>query len=240
MNRELINEAISLVKKLMQNNDPSHDWHHVDRVYKNACYIAQQESQLLNDICLDMKVIELAALFHDVVDFKYDHDKSNSLEEIAKERLNTFFDQYKSELTSQQIEKIIYIILNISWRKELENKENQANVIHELKIVRDADRLESIGAIGIARLFAYSGSKRQSFYDDAVKPELNITAEEYNRRTLNNEILPINYFQEKLLLIKKKLMTETGKRLAEDRHDFLMLFLNQFDKECHLKNYLSD
>ena len=209
----------------------------MDRVYKNACYIAEQESQLLTDISLDMKVIQLAALFHDLVDFKYDHDKSKSLEEIAKERLNSFFDQYKTELTSQQIEKIIYIILNISWRKELENKENQANVIHELKIVRDADRLESIGAIGIARLFAYSGSKRQSFYDVDVKPELNMTAEQYNQRTLNNEILPINYFQEKLLLIKSKLMTETGKRLAEDRHNFLMLFLSQFEKECHLKNY---
>ena len=207
----------------------------MDRVYKNACYIAQQESQLLTDISLDMKVIELAALFHDVVDFKYDHDKSKSLEEIAKERLNTFFDQYKTELTSQQIEKIIYIILNISWRKELENKENQANVIHELKIVRDADRLDAIGAVGIARCFGFSGAKMRPFHVDEIKPIENMTAEQYNNQTIKNQSTAINHFHEKLLLLKDKILTQTGKRLAEKRHQFMITYLDQFEDECKLK-----
>ena len=204
-------------------------------MYKNALYIAQQESQLLKDISLDMKVIQLAALFHDVVDFKYDHDSSKTLDEIATERLSTFFELYKSELTSQQIEKIIYIILNISWRKELENKENQANVIHELKIVRDADRLDAIGAVGIARCFGFSGAKMRPFHVDEIKPIENMTAEQYNNQTIKNQSTAINHFHEKLLLIKDKILTQTGKRLAENRHQFMLTYLTQFENECKLE-----
>ena len=153
MKENLIEAAKKHVQELMKSNDPSHDWYHVERVYKNACYLAEQESLLNKDLHLDLNVIELAALFHDIVDFKYDHEKLISLEEIANERLNNFFTNYKEELSEEQIKKIIFIILNISWRKELEADQNQENIMHELKIVRDADRLDAIGAVGIARCF---------------------------------------------------------------------------------------
>jgi uncharacterized protein len=147
----LIESAKETVKELMKSNDPSHDWYHVERVWKNAIHIAEQEKILNKDLIIDMEIVELAALFHDVVDFKYDHDKNRDLKEIAYERLKTFFE--KHSYPSDKIEKIIYIILNISWRKELEQREKLiVDIPYELKIVRDSDRLDAIGAIGIARL----------------------------------------------------------------------------------------
>ena len=147
----LIESAKETVKELMKSNDPSHDWYHVERVWKNAVHIAEQEKILNKDLIIDMEIVELAALFHDVVDFKYDHDKNRDLKDIAHERLETFFA--KHSYPSDKIEKIIHIILNISWRKELEQREKLiVDIPFELKIVRDSDRLDAIGAIGIARL----------------------------------------------------------------------------------------
>ena len=146
----VIDSAKETVKELMKNNDPSHDWYHVERVWKNAVYIAQQEMILNSELNFDMEIVELAALFHDVVDFKYDHDKNRDLKEIAHDRLNDFFT--KHNYPANKIDQIIYIILNISWRKELEQKEKLiTDIPFELKIVRDSDRLDAIGAIGIAR-----------------------------------------------------------------------------------------
>ena len=147
---DLIESAKEVVKDLLKDNDPSHDWCHVERVWKNAVYIAEQESLLNKDLKFDMEVVELAALFHDVVDFKYDHDKGKDMKDIAHERLGPFFAQFN--YPSEKVEQIIYIILNISWRKELEQKEKLiVDIPVELKIVRDSDRLDAIGAIGIAR-----------------------------------------------------------------------------------------
>ena len=147
----LIESAKETVKELMKSNDPSHDWYHVERVWKNAVHIAEQEKILNKDLIIDMEIVELAALFHDVVDFKYDHDKNRDLKDIAHERLEVFFA--KHSYPSDRIEKIIHIILNISWRKELEQREKLiVDIPFELKIVRDSDRLDAIGAIGIARL----------------------------------------------------------------------------------------
>lgn len=126
------------------------DWYHVERVWKNAIFIAQNEKLLNENLEFDMEIIELAALFHDAVDFKYDF-KEKSLEEIAKERLITFFKQHS--LSVDKVDKIIYIILNVSWRKELENNIDPSQLPIELKIVRDADRLDSIGAIGVSNYF---------------------------------------------------------------------------------------
>lgn len=106
------------VQELMKNNDPSHDWHHVERVYKNAMHLYDKETGSGKN--LDLLVIQLAALFHDVVDFKYEHSKAESLDEIANARLAEFFEEFKAECTKEQKEQIIYIIMNISWRKELE------------------------------------------------------------------------------------------------------------------------
>lgn len=129
---DIITAAREHVQELMKNNDPSHDWHHVERVYKNALYLAEKESELLakRGESIDMLVIQLAALFHDVVDFKYEHSKSQSLEEIAHERLKCFFEKFSNECSEEQSKKVIFIILNISWRKELEQKGNEQLYIH--------------------------------------------------------------------------------------------------------------
>jgi uncharacterized protein len=222
----------------MKANDPSHDWYHVERVYKLACHIAEKEiPSLANDgIYLDLLVIKLAALFHDVVDFKYDHDKSKSMEEIASERLNDFFSKFQDECSDEQKEKIIFIILNMSWRKELESAQKNIPInSYELKIVRDADRLDAIGAIGVARCFAFTGFKNRPFIVDSIPPIHNMTAQEYNNQTVKNESTAINHFYEKLLLIKDKISTPTGKTLAEQRHEFMIDFLRQFDHEYKLE-----
>ncbi len=151
----LIESAKETVRDLMKHNDPSHDWYHVERVWKNAKYIAEQERILNKELDFDMEIVELAALFHDIVDFKYEHDKNRDLKDIALERLSPFFT--KNSYPLNKIEKIIYIILNISWRKELEQREKLIlDIPFELKIVRDSDRLDAIGAIGIARFSIYS------------------------------------------------------------------------------------
>ena len=203
-------------------------------MYKNACHIAKRELEL--NPHLDLQVVKLAALFHDIVDFKYDYttNVSKSLEDIAHERLHSFFQSYKEEITHQQMEKIIHIILNISFRKELESKENQSNVLEELKIVRDADRLDAIGAVGIARCFGFSGAKKRPFHIEGVEPMVNMTAEQYNAQTVKNESTAINHFYEKLLLLKEKFLTETGKQLAAERHEFMLVYLKQFENECKI------
>ena len=153
-------EAAKLhAQELLKSNDPSHDWHHVERVYKNAVYLADKEKENKPD----MEIVELAALFHDAVDFKYDHDKGKSLEVIAHERLDEFFGRFK--YPEAKVNAVIDIILNISWRKELEQKTSNGvkKPSIELGIVRDADRLDAIGAVGVARCFAYSGASK--FYN---------------------------------------------------------------------------
>ena len=121
----MLEAARNKVKELMKNNDPSHDWLHVERVYNNAMHLYEVESPLLAEgQTMDLTIIQLAALFHDVVDFKYEHSKSKSLDEIAEERLGPFFEQYHRDCTKDQKEKIIYIMMNLSWRKELESGSN--------------------------------------------------------------------------------------------------------------------
>lgn len=131
------------------------------------------------------------------------------------------------------------IVLNVSWRKELELVNNDLNKIDfdiptELKIVRDADRLESIGAIGIARCMAYSGAKNRPLYIEDVSPKNNMTLEEYNQQTIQNQSIAINFFYEKLILIKERMQTKIGKMLAQQRHEFMLQYLEQFKLECRL------
>ena len=182
-----------------------------------------------------MTVVELAALFHDIVDFKYDHDKSKSLREIAVERLQEFFEKNShNQITSDQQESIIDIILNISWRNELEQPRAPSEMTTEFKIVQDSDRLDAIGAIGVARCFAFSGAKMRPFYLEDVAPIENMSSEQYNLQTIKNQSTAINHFYEKLLLIKSKMKTPAGQALAEKRHDYMIAFLKQFDDECQL------
>lgn len=223
--------AIALVKELMKSNDPSHDWYHVERVWKMAIHLAEKESEYNSD--LDLLVIELGALFHDIVDFKYDKCEAKDLKGKVDERLSEFFKAQSNECSPEQREKIVDIILNISWRKELELKHFGQNpeVSGELKIVRDADRLDAIGAVGIARVFAFSGDKHRPFYMDDLPPIQNMTAEEYNEQSRLNKSTAINHFHEKLLLVRDKIHTTAGKELAEKRHQYMVEYLKQFDLE---------
>ena len=234
INENLIECAKKFVKELMKNNDPSHDWHHVERVFKNANYILNQELKINPDLKFNLKIIQLAALFHDIVDFKYDHEQSKDLKQVANERLANFFEQFKHECTADEKCDIIEIILNISWRKELEDLNSNKIISNELKIVRDADRLDAIGAIGIARCFGYSCAKNRPFFTKDSKPLINMSAEEYNQQTIKNESNAINHFYEKLLLIKDRMQTLTGKQLAEQRHQCMLSFLKEFHNEIDL------
>lgn len=223
----IVARAKEFVKRLMIKNDPSHDFAHVERVWKNAVHLARKEPAKL-----DMLVVHLAALFHDAVDFKYDFDKTKSLEQIARERLAEFFDA--EQVTPEQRERVLKIVLNLSWRKELEDTQGTIEYFDEMRVVQDADRLDAIGAVGVARCFAFSGAKMRPFYLADRPPIANMTHEQYNRQTVLNESTAVNHFYEKLLLIKEKMKTEEGKRLAEQRHTYMLTFLEQFNMECHL------
>lgn len=230
-NPDIINEAKRFVKESMKSNDPSHDWNHVERVYKLAIYLSNEEKQLNPNIYFDMEIVELAALFHDIVDFKYNSHISN-LDDMSEKILNEFFEKFN--YPKEKIDKILSIISNISWRKELELSSKANEISFELKVVRDADRLDAIGAVGIARCMAFTGAKNRPIYQADLKPIENMTADQYNKQTIKNESTAINHFYEKLVKIKDKMTTETGKKLALERHNFMIQYLNQFDKEISL------
>lgn len=231
LNQDIINEAKEFVKDSMKTNDPSHDWNHVERVHKMAVFLAIEEKKLDPDLNFDMEIVELAALFHDIVDFKYNVDKSN-LDEISEKILDQFFSRFN--YSKDKIKQILYIISNISWRKELEQSKGSVDVPIELKVVRDADRLDAIGAIGVARCMAFTGAKNRPFYLADLKPIETMTAEQYNNQTIRNESTAINHFYEKLIKIKEKITTQSGMKLAQDRHNFLIQYLDQFKKELDL------
>jgi uncharacterized protein len=199
------------VKEKLQNIESGHDWFHIERVYNNANLIAN------NEIC-DSKVVKLAALLHDVADSKF----NNGDETIGPETAKLFLE--KENVEEQIIDHIVKIIENISFKGG--NFEQKFNSI-ELQIVQDADRLDAIGAIGIARTFNYGGFKNRQIYDPNISPNLKMSKEEYKK----SEAPTINHFYEKLLLLKDKMNTETGKKMAQNRHDFMDLFLNQFYHE---------
>lgn len=226
---KLVADAKKYIQMLMADNDPSHDYLHVERVYNNAMYIAKKEIENDPFIKVDYPVLALAALFHDVADFKY--TQNECLEDVARSRLTEFCKNYKHEIDPEKTAHILHIVLNISFRKELDEKPGTQHSI-EFKIVRDADRLEAIGAIGIGRCFGYSCVKNTPFYQPDVKPVFNISADEYNKKTENCKATSAyNHFYEKLLLLKDKMLTDTGKNMAKPRHDFMVFFLDQMRRE---------
>lgn len=226
---KLVADAKKYIQMLMADNDPSHDYLHVERVYNNAMYIAKKEIENDPFIKVDYPVLALAALFHDVADFKY--TQNECLEDVARSRLTEFCKNYKHEIDPEKTAHILHIVLNISFRKELDEKPGTQHSI-EFKIVRDADRLEAIGAIGIGRCFGYSCVKNTPFYQPDIKPVFNISADEYNKKTENCKATSAyNHFYKKLLLLKDKMLTDTGKNMAKPRHDFMVFFLDQMRRE---------
>lgn len=199
------------VKHKLEKAEGGHDWFHIERVYKNAMLIAKDED-------CDLLIVQLGALLHDIADSKF-HDGDES---IGPTLARAFLEREK--VSEETIVHVINIIENISFKGG--NYEKKFNS-KELAIVQDADRLDAIGAIGIARTFNYGGFKNRPLYNPNVIPKLTMTKEEYK----NSDAPTLNHFYEKLLLLKDKMNTKTGKRIAQERHTFMENFLSQFYAE---------
>ncbi|MBA4152831.1 HD domain-containing protein [Flavobacterium sp.] len=207
----IIDNTILFVKDKLQNAEGGHDWFHIERVYKNALSIAETET-------CDLTVVKLGALLHDIADSKF-HDGD---EEIGPQKARNYLESQK--VSEEIIKHVIQIVENISFKGGNFEKQFTSK---ELEIVQDADRLDALGAIGIARTFNYGGFKNRSIYNPNIPPKLNMSKEEYKK----SDAPTLNHFYEKLLLLKDKMNTETGKKLAQDRHRFMELFLSQFYSE---------
>jgi uncharacterized protein len=207
----LIDNTILFVKQKLENAEAGHDWFHIERVYKNALLIAQDE------VC-DIQIVKLGALLHDIADSKFNDGDETVGPKVAR----AFLESQK--VSEEIIVHVVNIIENISFKGG--NFEKKFNSI-ELEIVQDADRLDAIGAIGIARTFNYGGFKNRQLYNPEIAPKLNMSKEEYKK----SEAPTINHFYEKLFLLKDKMNTKTGKQWAQERHKFMELFLSQFYAE---------
>lgn len=211
MDEDIISKTIAFVKERLLNAEGGHDWFHTHRVLKNAQLIAKTEN-------VDMIVVSLGALLHDIADSKFYNGDEGIGPKISREFL------FKNNVDSTIIEHVIQIIENISFKG---GKENQKFRSPELDVIQDADRLDAIGAIGIARCFNYGGFKNRKIYDPEIKPNLKMTKEEYK----SSSAPTINHFYEKLLLLKDRMNTKTGRQIAEKRHQYMERFLKQFYAE---------
>ncbi|WP_010134977.1 HD domain-containing protein [Ochrovirga pacifica] len=210
-NQQKIEKTIQFVKDQLKNAEGGHDWFHIERVYKTSMTIAKEET-------CDPLIVALGALLHDIADSKFHNGDETVGPKVAEEFLQ------KLEFDAAVITHVVQIIKNISFKGGKE-KQNFKSV--ELDVVQDADRLDAIGAIGIARAFNYGGFKNRGLYNPEIQPNLNMTKEEYKNATSPT----LNHFYEKLLLLKDKMNTTTGKAIAVQRHEFMTLFLDQFYKE---------
>lgn len=209
--KEIINKTIDFVKETLANAEGGHDWFHILRVYNNALLISKNEA-------VDVFVVTLGALLHDIADSKFYNGDETVGPQVAREFL------FKLNVDSQVIEHVVNIIENISFKG---GNKAQKFKSAELDVIQDADRLDAIGAIGIARCFNYGGFKNRKLYNPEIKPHLTMTKAEYKTSTAPS----INHFYEKLLLLKDKMNTKTGKDIATKRHAFMELYLEQFYKE---------
>lgn len=208
---EVIQKTIGFVKETLQGAEGGHDWFHIERVYKNTLLIAKDEK--VNEF-----IVSLGALLHDIADSKF----HNGDETIGPKKARLFLE--KEQVNDAIIAHVENIIKNISYKG---GNFTQTFTSAELNVVQDADRLDAIGAIGIARAFNYGGFKNRELYNPTIADNLTMTKEEYKNSTAPT----INHFYEKLLLLKDKMNTKTGKRLAEERHIYMEQFLKQFYAE---------
>jgi uncharacterized protein len=211
-NTQIIEETIAFVKETLHGAEGGHDWFHIQRVFKNTLLIAKDEK-------VDVLVVSLGALLHDIADAKFNGGDETVGPRMAQEFLSSL------EVDKKVLDHVIKIIENISFKSSLDKKKRFAS--KELQVVQDADRLDAIGAIGIARAFNYGGFKNRELYNPEIAPNLQMTKEEYKK----SKAPTINHFYEKLLLLKDKMNTESGKKLAEERHQFMLGYLEQFYKE---------
>lgn len=208
---DLISKTIEFVKKKLEGAEAGHDWFHIERVWKLSKKIAEAEE-------CNIEVVELGALLHDIADPKF----HNGDENIGPDTAKTFLEsQSVDEATIQQV---IFIIRNISFKNRNEAPKEKPI---ELQVVQDADRLDAIGAIGIARVFNFGGFKNNPIYIPGEEPKLNLSKEEYKKSNGTS----INHFYEKLLLLGGLMNTEKGKEMAGIRHQYMENFLQQFYDE---------
>jgi len=207
-NSKIVQNTIQFVKKELENAEGGHDWFHIERVYKNTLLIAESED-------VDRTIVALGALLHDIADSKFHGGNESVGPKVARDWLTV------QETDSEIIEHVVQIINNISFKGGNQNQDFRSL---ELDVVQDADRLDAIGAIGIARTFNYGGYKDMKIYDPSISPKLDMTKEEYKK----SKAPTINHFYEKLLLLKDRMNTETGKKLAQKRHEYMEGFLKQF------------
>ncbi|MCX6723738.1 MAG: HD domain-containing protein [Candidatus Staskawiczbacteria bacterium] len=210
-NKEIINEVILYLEQNFKNESTGHDYWHFIRVWKLAKYIAEKEGG-------DLFVIELGALLHDIADWKF-HGGTN---EVGIEKAKTLLKDFNVD--EKIINQVCYIIDNISFKGA---KVKNGMIGKEGEIVQDADKLDAIGAIGIARTFAYGGKMDREMYNPDIKPEMHTSFEGYK----NSKGTSINHFYEKLLLLKDRLNTKTAKKIAQKRHKFTEDYLKEFFKE---------
>lgn len=212
--KNIIDNTVEFVKQKLEGAEAGHDWFHIERVWKLSKKIAEDEE-------CNHDVVELSALLHDIADPKFHNGDETLALKVSREFLES------QDTPEDVIEKVLFVIKNISFKNRSEVPQN---LPIELKIVQDADRIDAIGAIGVARTFNFGGFKNNLMYHPDMKPQLNMSKEEYKKSNGTT----INHFYEKLLLLKDLMNTEKGKKIAEERHDFMLLFLDQFYKEWNV------
>jgi uncharacterized protein len=213
---KIISNAIAFVKEQLAGAESGHDWWHIQRVYTTACSMAEM-------IASDRLIVALSALLHDIADAKF----NDGDEEIGPSKVRAFLKT--TGLNDEIVEAVVYIVRNMSFKASYSFAGNKSI---EFQIVQDADRLDAIGAIGIARAFSYGGYKGRPFYDPEIPPEKYTNGKDYK-----SSISPtINHFYEKLLLLKELMNTDEGKRRAEKRHLYMVSYLQQFFDEWEGKS----
>jgi uncharacterized protein len=212
----ILGKTIQFVKETLAGAEAGHDWFHIDRVYKNALAINSTEKG-------NLLIVSLSALLHDIADSKF----NNGDEEIGPQKAGTFMESIG--ISKDVIFHVQQIIRNMSYKASLGEVNFSSK---ELNIVQDADRLDAIGAIGIARAFTYGGYKNRTMYDPDVPPDLNMSKETYK----NSSAPTINHFYEKLLRLKDFMKTVKGQELALSRHEFMIVYLQQFYTEWEGKS----
>ncbi|KAL6980033.1 hypothetical protein U1Q18_021684 [Sarracenia purpurea var. burkii] len=214
---ETVRNAEKLVESAMKGNDASHDAAHVFRVRDLALSLAREEG--LSSSPDSMEIVELAALLHDIGDYKYVRDSSE--EKIVEEFLEA------EGVTEGKKIKILSIVKGMGFKEELERYATSKYSV-EFGVVQDADRLDAIGAIGIARCFTFGGSRNNVLHDPSIEPRPDLSKEQYVKK---NKQTTVNHFHEKLLKLKDLMKTKAGQRRAERRHKFMEDFLKEFYEE---------
>lgn len=214
--KSIIQNTISFVKETLAGAEGGHDWYHIERVWKTARYIREREGTG------ELLTIELAALLHDVSDAKFNGGDDEKGSRMASNFL------IKQGLEQEMVEHIEAIIKHVSYKGGF--TQDQINTI-EFQIVQDADRLDAIGAIGIARAFNYGGFKNRPIHN----PEMPLQEYKDSRTYHKSDAPTINHFYEKLLKLKDLMNTSTGKEMAAERHDYMLQFLDRFYREWDLK-----